>query len=280
MPDYIAPSGLILLRVIGALILFSIAYLLFVREEIQRKDIFRFALCGIFGIAVNQLLFFEGLNLSTPINGAIVMTCNPILVIVLSTFLLKESITINKILGIIIGISGVLILILKQGDVEFSSEYQLGNLLIFINASSYALYLVLVKPLMKKYKTITIMFYVFSFGLLFVLPFGYTELNKVNWLDMPTAIYWDILFVVCCTTFIAYLFNAFALQHLNPTTVSIYIYLQPVLATLFAIFRKSDQLDAIKILATTLIFIGVWFVSFSNNKKQGKFPKFATKESV
>ena len=269
MPDYIKPSGFILLRVIGALFLFALSYFLFIKEKIEKKDIIRFAICGLFGVAINQLLFFEGLNLTTPINAAIIMTSNPILVIIMSLLILKEKITLTKGLGIILGIVGASSLILNGGGINVSSDAQIGNLFIFINATSYGLYLVLVKPLMKKYKPITVMFYVFAFGLLLVFPFGIANLYQVNWNDIPTNIYWEISFVVVCTTFIAYLFNSSALKELSPTTVSIYIYLQPILATLFAILRESDSLDKQKIISSAIIFLGVYLVSV-RSKKQSK----------
>ena len=262
MPDFILPSAFVLLRVIGALILFSLSYLFFAQEKVEKKDIFRLAVCGIFGVAINQLLFFEGLNLTTPINAAIVMTVNPILVILLSFIIIKEAITYRKSLGILLGLVGAAILILKAGGViDFNSNHQTGNLFVFINASSYALYLVILKPMMKKYHPITVMFYVFGFGFLYVLPFGFTNLMDVNWSIIPNNIYLEIAFVVIFTTFIAYLLNSIALKQLSPTTVSIYIYLQPILATIFAVFWGSDILDGQKIIAAGLIFLGVYLVS-------------------
>ena len=261
MPDFVQPSGFILLRVIGAVILFSLSYFVFVREKVQTKDLMRLAICGVFGVAINQLLFFEGLNLTTPINAAIIMTTNPILVIIMSFLIIKEKITFRKGLGILLGIIGASSLILKGGDISLDANMQLGNLFVFINAVSYGLYLVIVKPMMEKYHPITVMFYVFSFGLLYVLPFGFTNLADVDWRIIPNSIYLEIAFVVICTTFIAYLFNSTALKQLSPSTVSIYIYLQPVLATLFAIFWGADSLDNQKIIASILIFFGVYLVS-------------------
>lgn len=270
MPEYIQPSGFILLRVIGAFLLFTLSYLLFIKEKVEKEDIIRFAICGLFGVAINQLLFFEGLNLTTPINAAIIMTSNPILVIIMSLLILKEKINFRKGLGIILGIVGASSLILKAGDVNLTSDTQLGNIFVFLNATSYGLYLVLVQPLMKKYKPITVMFHVFTFGLILVFPFGISTLSDVNWNEIPTNIYWEILFVVVCTTFIAYLFNSSALKELNPTTVSIYIYLQPILATLFAIIRKSDSLDKQKIISSAIIFLGVYLVSVRSKKPTKK----------
>ena len=271
MPDFIMPSGFILLRVIGALALFAISYFLFINEKVQKKDIFRLAICGIFGVAINQLFFFEGLNLTTPINAAIVMTINPILVILLSFIIIGEVITLRKSIGIFLGLFGAATLILKGGGIDFSSSNQTGNLLVFINASSYGLYLVLVKPLLQKYHPITILFYVFGFGLLYVIPFGFSSLSDVKWAIIPNHIYLEIAFVVVCTTYIAYLLNSSALKRLSPTTVSIYIYLQPILASLFAIFWGVDSIDNQKVMAALLIFLGVYLVSVrSLNEKKAK----------
>ena len=261
MPDFIQPSGFILLRVTGALILFSLFYFLFVKEAVEKKDVVKLAICGVFGVAINQLLFFEGLNLTTPINAAIIMTINPVLVIIMSAFILYEKINIRKGIGIALGLVGASTLILNSGSLSGNTDFMLGNMFVFINAASYGLYLVLVKPLMQKYHPITVMFYVFGFGLLYVLPFGYNELLAVDWASFPPIIIWEVLFVVVCTTVIAYLLNSSALKLLNPSTVSIYIYLQPVLATLFAISRGSDTLDEMKIISAIIIFVGVYLVS-------------------
>ena len=268
MPDYIQPSGFILLRVTGALTIFSVFYFFIVNEFVERRDVFKLALCAVFGVAINQLLFFEGLNLSTPINAAIVMTTNPILVIIFSFLLIKEVVTFRKIIGVFFGLFGASILILKGGSFDMSSNLQLGNVFVFINAASYGLYLVIVRPMMQKYHPITVMFYVFVFGFLYVLPFGYNELSLVQWNNLPLKIIWQIVFVVLCTTVLAYLLNSVALKQLNPSVVSIYIYLQPLLATVFAILRGADTLDKSKITSIILIFIGVYLVSVRSIKQR------------
>ncbi len=261
MPNYIQPSGFILLRVITAIILFSVCYTIFVKEKIYSKDLKLFFLCGIFGVTINQLLFFQGLNLTTPINAAIIMTTNPLLVIVISLIYLKEQITIKKIAGVFLGILGATTLILNNGSLDFNNNFMKGNIFIFLNATSYALYLVLVKPLIKKYNAVTVMMIVFLFGSIFVIPFGFKELISVEWMVMPKTIVLEVLFVLIFTTFFAYLLNSSALKKLNPTTVSTYIYLQPILASVFAILLHSDQIDATKIVSITLVFFGIYLVS-------------------
>ena len=266
MPDFINPSGFILLRVVGASILFFIIYFFYVKEVVEKKDLFYILACAFFGVAVNQLFFFHGLNLTTPINAAIIMTSNPILVILFSCLIFYEKITIRKSMGICLGLLGACTLILNKSGISLNSNFNIGNLFVLINATSYGVYLVMIKPIMRKYNPITVMFYLFVFGSVYVLPFGYQEVIEINWEIIPKTIYFEILFVIICTTFMAYLLNAFALKRLKPSIVSIYIYLQPVFATLFAIFRESDQLDHIKILSAMIIFLGVYLVSTTPNR--------------
>ena len=199
MPEYIEPSGFILLRVIGGSILFFFIYFFIVKERVKKKDFFRLMLCGLFGVAINQLFFFEGLNLTTPINAAIIMTISPVLVIITSAIIIKEKITVRKIIGIFLGLIGACILILNSGDISFKNDFFTGNILVLINATSYAIYLVLVKTLMKRYNPITVMFYVFIFGLIFVLPFGIDEIQKIDLTIFNKEIYLKIGFVVVCT---------------------------------------------------------------------------------
>jgi drug/metabolite transporter (DMT)-like permease len=261
MPDYIQPLGFILVRVTGAVLMFWLCYILFYYEKVQRKDLLKLAACGLFGVAINQMLFFEGLNLTTPINAAVIMVSNPILVLLFGFFLATENFTPKKGIGVALGAIGALTLITNGGQITLNSEHFWGNIMVFINASSYAVYLVLVKPMMSKYKPITVISWVFLFGFLFVIPFGWSDFQAIEWVTMPTSILWKVIFVVVGTTFLAYLFNIYGLQTLNPSTVSTYIYLQPVLASIVAVLASSDELNFIKIVSTILIFLGVYVVS-------------------
>ncbi len=261
MPDFIQPLGFIFLRVSGAVLLFWLCYRLFFYEKVAKADLFKLALCGLFGVAINQMLFFEGLNLTTPINAAVIMVTNPILVLIMGAFLATETITKRKMLGIALGATGAISLITYGGAVELNSDHFWGNIMVLINAASYAVYLVLVKPLMQKYKPITVISWVFLFGILYVIPFGWGEFQAIEWANIPTDILWKAAFVVICTTFMAYLLNIYGLKSLNPSTVSTYIYLQPVLASLVAIFTGSDSLCPVKIGAALIIFSGVYLVS-------------------
>ncbi|HEX8515262.1 MAG TPA: EamA family transporter [Bacteroidia bacterium] len=271
MPGYVQPFAFVLMRVGGALILFWIVSSLFIKEKVDKKDFPRLALLAVFGVACNQLLFLKGLNITTPINASIIMISNPIVVLIIASVVLKERISLNKIAGIIFGIAGALLMLTFNKNFSFGSETIRGDIMILVNSISWACYVVLVKPLMSKYNTFTIVKWVFLFGFIYVLPFGFSEFQQVDWTAMPAGIWYDIFFVVVATTFIAYILNTYALRALSPSVVSIYIYLQPFLATLFAVYYyHNDTLDARKLLAAFLIIIGVFLVSnpFAAHKKQ------------
>lgn len=260
MPSFVQPFGLVLSRVIGAVVLFWIIYS-FSFEKVEKKDIFRLLLCGLFGVAANQLMFLYGLNNTTPINAGIIMVSNPIMVLIASAIILKNKITFTKVTGIAFGIIGALLLLLFKGDFTFGSENLKGDIFIFLNAMSYGIYLVIAVPLMRKYKPITVMSWVFAFGLIMVFPFGFSEFKQIEWSTFSPTIWWEFLFVVIATTFLAYLFNIYGLKRLSPSVVSTYIYLQPLLATLIAIWVGKDSIDMIKVSAALFIFTGVYLVS-------------------
>ena len=268
MPDYIEPLGFILVRVTGSVVLFWLCYALFYYEKVKKGDLLKLAVCGLFGVAINQMLFFEGLNLTTPINAAVIMVSNPILVLLFGIFLTTERFSTKKGIGVALGALGAIVLITNGGQLSMNNEYFWGNIMVFINASSYAVYLVLVKPLMQKYKPITVISWVFLFGILFVIPFGWSDFQAIQWATMPSGILWRVAFVVIGTTFLAYLFNIYGLKTLNPSTVSTYIYLQPVLASIVAIMASSDSLDITKIGSSILIFLGVYLVSHKTKAVQ------------
>ena len=261
MPVYIQPFGFILLRVLGAALLFWGVGIFLKKEKIEVKDYPRLLLAAIFGIALNQLSFFKGLSMTTPINASVIMVCSPIIVLIFSSFLLNEKATKKKLLGIFIGLFGAVLLIIFGKDIGSASNASLGNLLVLVNASSYALYLILIKNLTKKYHAITLAKWLYLIGLLMVIPFGFSELSVVNWESLPLPIIYRIGFIIVFTSFMTYMFNLFAIKELKPTTLSIFIYLQPVIASSYALLVGSDSLNIIKIGSTILIFIGVYLVT-------------------
>lgn len=261
MPEYVKPFGFILTRCIGATALFWLVHSLFVKEKIERKDIPRLMLSGLFGIAINQLLFFKGLSITHPINAAILMTSTPILVLIVAAIMIRERVTSQKIIGIFSGLIGALMIILMGKDFSFGSQTLPGDLMVFINASSYGVYLVIVKPLIIKYQPITVIKWVSFFGLLMVAPFGYNEFILIDWANMPSHVLASVLYVVIGLSFFAYLLNAVALRYVSPSLVSIYIYSQPVFATIIALALGRDHLTIMEIIAAVLVFTGVYLVS-------------------
>jgi drug/metabolite transporter (DMT)-like permease len=264
MPVFVQPFGFIVLRVWGAGILFILVHTFFVKEKIRKSDIPLLLLCALFGIAINQLLFFKGLSLSTPIHSAIIVTTNPIAVLVFAALLIKETITFQKIAGIILGAVGAITLIVFGKELSHGTNTFLGDIYIFFNAISYSIFIVIVKPLMQRYHPITVTKWIFIFGMGMVLPFGFNDAMAISWITMPTSILFDILYVVIGATFLGYLLNTLALKVLNASIVSIYIYIQPVLAVIIAIGFGKDKLTAISIIASALIFSGVYLVSRAN----------------
>lgn len=258
---YLPPLPFILLRVSIGLVLFWLFHRALVRERVARADLGRLALCGLFGVALNQMFFFSGLNWTTPINASLIMTTTPVLVLAASSLLLGELITGKKIFGIALGAAGAILLIVHGERLSFGQEGFWGDLLVFLNASFFGIYLVLVKKLMAKYHPVTVVKWAFTFGILFVFPFGGPGLLEVEWGRFTPGIWLAILYVLVCTTFLAYLFNAYALSVVNASVVSIYIYLQPLLATLIALAFARDHLTGVKLLAAALIFAGVYLVS-------------------
>lgn len=271
MPDFMMPKAIIFLRVSVTVFVFGILHFIMPSEKVEKRDLFKLALCAVFGVAINQILFFEGLNLSTPINASIIITVIPVLILVFAHYILKEKITTIKVIGIFLGAAGALMIILSAGMGDFKSGTMLGNLFIFINALSWALYLVLIKPLMEKYDSFTVMKWVFFFGLLIIFPFTFTSFSSTDFIAIPLTIWMSISFVVFGATIIAYYLNNYSLKTVSPSVNGIYIYLQPLIASVVAILYGKDELTVIKTLAAILIMAGVYFVTF--NKK----PIFAKK---
>ena len=262
MPTYIKPYAFILIRVVGATTIFWALGLFVKTQKIDKEDYKKIFLASFFGIILNMLAFFKGLSLTTPISASVMMVTSPIMVLIFSSILIRKSIGKQRILGVFVGLIGTVLLITygNSGNGS-SSNNNLGNFLVFINAASYGLYLVLAKNLITKYHPIVFVKWLYLFGLIFVIPIGYKDFTAIVWQKIPTNIYFNIGFVVIFTTCVTYLFNLYGLSKLKPTTVSVFIYLQPVIATIYALIVGSDSLNLVKICATFLIFFGVYLVT-------------------
>lgn len=267
MPKYVDAYGFILMRVGGSTILFWLVWL-FTRmpekvrkERIDRADFPRIIWAAFFGVALNMLSFFKGLSLTSPISASVIMVSTPMIVLVLSAIIIKERMQKRMVFGIILGLIGTAFLILYGKSVGNATNASLGNFLVLVNATSYGLYLVMVKKLMDKYNAFTFVKWIYLIGFVIVLPFGWGEFEAINWALMPTDIYWKIGFVVVFSTFLTYLLNLLSMRELKPTTVAVFVYLQPVFATVFAISLGKDELTLVKIISAILIFAGVYLVT-------------------
>jgi drug/metabolite transporter (DMT)-like permease len=264
MPQYILPYGFILLRVSGAALLFWAVSFLGPKEKVLLGDFPRIIAAAFFGVALNMLTFFKGLSLTTPISAAVIMVTTPIIVLILSSILMKEKMKKIKIIGIFIGLVGTIFLIIFGKSAGYATQAELGNLLVFINAASYGCYLILVKKLMDKYNAFTFVKWIYTFGLLMVLPFGWNEFHLVDWQNIPINLFWKIGFVILFSTFFTYLLNLLSMRELKPTTVAVFIYLQPLFAAIIAVGLGKDELTWVKISAAILIFVGVYLVTLKN----------------
>ncbi len=274
MPKFIEPFGFIVLRVFGAAVLFWMVSF-FMRlsrkthndNKIELKDFPRIAAAALFGVAINMLTFFKGLSLTSPISASVIMVSTPIIVLILSAIIMKERMLKRKVFGIILGSIGTVFLIVYGKSIGNASNASLGNFLVLVNAISYGFYLIIVKKLMDKYNAFTFVKWIYTFGFLMVLPFGWNEFEVINWTIIPIAIYWKIGFVILFSTFFTYLLNLLSMRELKPTTVAVFIYLQPLFATIFAISLGKDELTWVKISSAILIFVGVYLVT---QKKSGQ----------
>lgn len=264
MESYVPSSLFILFRVLGAGILFWLFF--FKSEKIQPLDYFKIALAAAFGIAFNKLLLYEGLANTTAINTSIIMVSSPILVLIIASTLLRERLSSLKIFGVFIGLTGAVSLILFGGKTTDGSVNWYGDALILLNATLYSFYLVIIKPLMKKYSPYTFVKWAFTFGLIYVLPFGLMQLPNANF-EMPLHIILKIIAVVFFATFCTYLFTVYAITKVSPTVVSSYIYLQPIFATFFGIYFGKEDISLFKTGCGAAIFIGVYLIGHTTKKE-------------
>lgn len=262
MPTYIQGFGFVQVRLLGAAILFWLVSLFIPQQKIDRTDVPKMLLCALLGMVVNMLCFFKGIELSTPINSAVLITITPILVFVFSAILIKERLLIPRVVGVVLGFIGALVLIVFGNEIrQDAPNIPLGNALFIINASSFGLYLVLVKSLSAKYTTVHLLKWLFLFGFIMALPISYPEFSQVNWTDLPYEAVWRFAFVVIGTTFVTYLLNVYALKQLKASTVGVFTYLQPLIGIAYAIMVGADGLTAYKLGTGSVVLLGVYLVT-------------------
>jgi len=267
-PALIKPFGLNVIRVIVTTALFWLMLWWEKPEKkLQKKDLPLFLLCGLTGVAVNQLLFIKGLSMTYSTHGALLMLSTPIVITIVAFFFLKEMLSIGRIAGLLLGIGGAVVLILSKEQSGSGSNVLLGDLFIITNAISYSFYFVLVKPLILKYSPLQVITWVFTMGSVFIIPVGWQEFVTAPWATFTPMNFTAIAFVVLGATFLAYLFNIYGLHHLNASATGAYIYLQPIFATAVAMIFLDEPFTWLKGISAIMIFAGVYLV---NNKRHFK----------
>lgn len=262
VPDYVGAYGFIVFRVIVASAIFWVIHL-FNREKILwKEDGIRLTLCALTGVAINQLLFYKGIGITSAVNGSIIMTLTPVFVLAWASVLVGERITKKKVLGVTLGLIGAIIII-YQPEILLDAGNWRGDVLVLINGASYACYLVLVKPLMKKYKPMTVVTWVFTIAIAFVIPVGFSQAAAVDFMSLPSKVWWSMAYAIFIVTVVVYFLNAWTLVRVNSTVVGAFIYLQPIFATLTAILFFGEVFLLKHLVAAGFVFTGVWLVTMS-----------------
>ena len=262
MPTYIQGFGFVQVRLLGAASLFWLVSLFIPQQKIDRADFPKMLLCALFGMVINMLCFFKGIELSTPINSAVLITITPILVFVFSAILIKERLLLPRVVGVIMGFIGALVLIVFGNEIRLDApNIPLGNALFVINASFFGMYLVLVKSLSAKYTTVHLLKWLFLFGFIMALPISYPEFSEVSWSTLPFEAIWRFGYVIVGTTFMTYLLNVYALKQLKASTVGVFTYLQPLIGIGYAILVGADGLTVYKVVAGGVVLLGVYLVT-------------------
>jgi drug/metabolite transporter (DMT)-like permease len=268
IPATISPYTLTFFRMLGAMLLFWTVSLFVKRERVPYKDIFLLLLASIFGLVLNQILFIVGLSMTSPIDASIVITLLPLISMFLAAIIIKEPVTLKKILGVVIGGSGALLLIFSHRNIPTGNGNMTGNLIILTSVFSYALYLILFKRLIASYSPVTLMKWMFLFAIILSIPFCYKDVIHTNFSSLTLNACIRIGYVVTFATFIAYILIPVGQKVMRPTTISMYNYLQPIIASFVAIALELDKFGLKQLLSGILVFIGVYFVTRSKSRAQ------------
>ena len=256
------------LRITGAMVLFWIASFFQKPERVAPKLLG----ASLLAIVFNQGCFIFGVGLTSPVDASIITTSMPLLAMVLAAIYLKEPITGKKVLGIAVGATGALLLILGSHQVSEAkaagNHYIWGDLLVLLAQFSYALYFVLFKNFVNKYSLITIMKWMFTYAFICALPFSYNDLLHTEWKSLQNTEIGALVFIVVGSTFISYVLIVIGQKNLRPTVAGMYNYVQPLVASIVAVCWGMDTFNFVKIISVALIFGGVYLVTNSRSKAE------------
>jgi drug/metabolite transporter (DMT)-like permease len=267
MPEFIQPSSIIWIRM-SCTSLFFLAFIFLSNRsfKIEEKDYLRLFLCAIFGITINQIFFFEGLSRTTPINTSLIMSAIPITVFALSIIFLKDKMTKWNVAGLLLSAGGAVVLLLDSKG-KFEGLF-LGDIFILVNAISYGIFLILARQLMRSYDSVTVIFWIFLMGTFLSFPYCYSNYTYTDWLHIPTYAWLSLGFIVVFATIVNYYIGVDVLKDISPAVSSMYVYIQPIITTLVALYFGSDKLDGEKLISSVAILLGVYLVGKSSQTKE------------
>jgi drug/metabolite transporter (DMT)-like permease len=275
-----SPIALTFYRIAGGALLFWLSSLFTRKEHVPVRDLLMLMLASVLAVFLNQVTFVIGLSKTSPIDASVIVTTSPMMTMLLAAFFLKEPVTWKKTLGVLVGALGALLLIFTGASTEQRNSNLAGNLLCLLSSLSFSIYLAAFKNIILKYSPVTVMKWMFLFATVFCLPFGWHDVVKVQYASISMDIYLQIIYVVVLATFISYLLIPVGQKLLRPTIVSMYNYLQPVIASLVAVVLGMDTFGWIKGIATLLIFLGVYIVTQSKSYAQLQAEKQRDKGNI
>ena len=278
MPEILSPFALSFFRLGGGLLLFWLVSFFTRKEHVPAKDLLLLFFASFFALTLNQLPYFVGLSMTSPIDASIVVTMLPILTMILAAVIIKEPITLLKAIGVLVGASGALILVFTSHTLHVGKSNFWGNMIVFGGVASFAIYLTVFKEVVSRYSPVTVMKWMFLFATVICFPFCYKPLMQTDFTLLTSGTYWRIGYVVLFATFLGYLFIPIGQKLLRPTTLSMYNYVQPVVASLVAVLIGIDTFGIEKAISGVLVFAGVYIVTQSKSKAQLEAEKGTTKE--
>lgn len=265
----LSPTVLFTFRAACAAALFWLLNLFTKRERVPWRDLLGMLGASVLGLILPQMTFLYAISMTAPIDLSVVNSITPIMTMFVAAIFLKEPITWKKAGGVALSFGGVVWLILQSthtGGVEHSSP--MGIALVVLNALCFALYLGICRPIIRRYSVVTLMKWMFLFALVLILPFSARGVATLDYAAIPGPVWWEVAYLVFFATFVAYFLIPIGQQRIRPTLVSMYNYLQPIIASVVGVALGMDRLTWMKVLAAVLVFVGVAVVNRSRARQE------------
>ena len=255
-------------RVTGGAVLFWLTSLFTPKEHVPKKDLLMLIGAAVFGLVTNQCCYTIGLSITSPVNASIVTTSMPIFAMILAFLILKEPITAKKAGGVAIGCAGAVILIVTSAAAANSKVGDIRGDLFCLGAQfSFALYLALFSPLVRRYSVITVNKWMCTYATIMILPFTFGHVSSIDYASIPTSTWLETGFVVIFGTYVSYILMMIGQHTLRPTVVSIYNYVQPIVSVTVSVLTGIGVFKPAQGAAVILVCLGVWLVTKSKSRR-------------